>query len=228
MSSINTNSINYEDIIKYKQIPSFDEESASTINENKIKIIDIKNNLIEYEKNPNFYRNKKIIAITAAVVATIAVAVLAYFCWVVALPVFLGEIGTGRASGAAIGGGIFMPAVAGLGGYLGVSYLFKSLDGDKEALKKLETENNVLTNRLQSKIKLCNAHIESSNAATTKQFTEEAWKAMKAISTSAYSTLLDHIDTDQKKEALWLVNQQEIISFRNKNELARQKLQAVL
>jgi len=198
------------------------------LHQNNRKIESINKNLEAHKKNPNFYRNKNIIMVAAAILAIAAVALITYFSWGIALPLALKAIGTGHASGMAIGGAIALPFMAGGLGAAGIANLFKSEKCDRLALARLTADNDKIKAKIQERVQLFEERISLCNEATAEQYSEKAWQAM--IKLPIYTSLdsLKELNSPEKKKAAWLNYQPEIIAFRKRNESMKEKWQAVI
>jgi hypothetical protein len=190
-------------------------------NSNNKEISVITGNLEAHDKNPNFYRNKKIIAIAAAIFALIAVAAITYLSYGIALPAFLAAIGTGHASGMAIGGTLIFPPMAAVAGISGVQYLYRTFDSDSQKRETLQAQNKVIKDRIDAKIELCKQHIQWCNEALSEEFSEAAWDALKKISTPTGVARLDKFDESDRRTVL-LYNLTAIESYKTTVEAVAQ------
>lgn len=180
------------------------------IKENQGKISNIRKDLDEFSKNPNFYRNKKIMAVAASVVIIAAVAVASYFTFALGTPFFVATI-TGYSPSGLAGGAILMMMTTPLLGLasLGttVPNIFKTHQKDESTLQDLEQENAHLRKNCESKMTNMRERLGLYERVCADEYSDEAWQSMKKL---LAESSLNAINGDEKKKAIWLGKQQDL------------------
>lgn len=127
------------------------------INNIKRKITNLKEDLAKFEGNPNFYRNKKFIAIAASLAVIATVAILSCFTFNLGAPVFIATVSNFSSPGL-VAGGIFTFMTAPLFGLVSLRTTlpdaFKSHKRDLKKLAALQAEHKKTEQQLAEKIAL--------------------------------------------------------------------------
>lgn len=210
------------------QISTID-NATSVLRENKRQIEKISKDLEAHKKNPNFYRNRKMIAVAAAVMAVAIAALLIYYCGWVAPHAF-------HISGDArpyIFAALSMPpyfaiclAVMAIGKCW--SEIRRNEKTDRKFLKELTDEKDKVKGQIQDRVKCYEDRIAICNAATVEQYSEETWQAMNKLPTDLLNLSLDELNSPEHHKAAWLIYRSKIVAFKKETESMRDQWRAVL
>jgi len=197
------------------------------------KIKNLKDDLNQYDKNPHFYRNRKILAVAGTIALVAAVVIASYFTLGFALPFFIGiNVGGGLyslASFVGVFGSIF--TFSPLAGLIAIPPIHKRVwstpekdrilltqkeQDHKEALDKLrisekqiEEDDKQLKAALKKEITSKQHSLQLHQEATVDSFSEAAWNATITLSPS-----LKLLITPEKQKAAWLNKQVTLLETR--------------
>ncbi|MBA3816546.1 MAG: hypothetical protein H0X29_08525 [Parachlamydiaceae bacterium] len=159
--------------------------SMELFSKNNNEIVNLKKDLSSYEKNPNFYRNRKIVGIAKSIAVVAAVALACYFTFSIGVPLFIAALSGFSPSGLAAGGILFtMSAPAG-----GLSvipklnpFIYRSAQGDKARVEKLADENKALKasaitkkTTLSHYLEILKENVKSCEIVLEYKFNEDIW-----------------------------------------------------
>jgi hypothetical protein len=174
----------------------------------KAKIISLKKDLTDFEKNPNFYRNKKIIAIAASVAILAAVIIGSAFTLGLAFFTLYNCVVTLSPFGPAAFFSSPLAAIPLLGLIPFIhqlSNVFRSYEKDLKILNTLQKEKATQKQQRASEIALMQSTLQLYNKATTQDFNEDTWEAMKKVLNKPN---LENIEGEEKKKLIWGANQE--------------------
>lgn len=151
-----------------------------SIGANKEKIVCLNKDLAQHAKNPNFYRNQRIIAVAATIAIVAAVALTSYLTFGLGVAVICSPVG----------GYLFVPALFLMTAPLfGLTFLkdtvpniFRNAQKDRETIAELTAKNKSLELEQDSMIATLNSQVDRYSAAIAEGFSpERIWAARQGI-----------------------------------------------
>jgi hypothetical protein len=195
---------------------------------NEARIKDIRSDLNQYEKNPHYYRNRKILAVAGTVALIAAVAIVSYFTLGSSLPFFVGMVGVGGQYSLTTIVGVFgsLFSLAPLAGLIAIPRIHERVwstpEKDQISVKQIEEDNKQLKADLQKEISSNQHSLQLYQKATADSFSETAWNATVTLFPS-----LKLLTTPEKQKAAWLNRQVDLSEtreglYQNIQDLERQ------